>query len=205
MARRNPELDERIREAAREEFLEKGFHGASTRGIAARAGITTGALYTRYPDKDALFCSFLDEARGEVDLLFDMLPEVYENAAGNGDVEAFTRTLRAESESLIDLIYKHYDAFTLLFCHGEGSSAAGWYDTVVRARTDAGLLFLKFHFPDADRDAVALLIRQMMALYPMVVRQGFSQDRARACIRSLMRFNCAGWAALLSPEADAVM
>ena len=39
----------------------------------------------------------LDEARGEVDLLFDMLPEVYENAAGNGNVEAFTRTLRAMS------------------------------------------------------------------------------------------------------------
>ena len=38
MARRNPALDGKIAEAARAEFLEKGYRGASLRQIAERAG-----------------------------------------------------------------------------------------------------------------------------------------------------------------------
>lgn len=30
--------------------------------MAAHAGITTGALYTRYKNKDALFCSLIEKA-----------------------------------------------------------------------------------------------------------------------------------------------
>ena len=48
MQLRNDQLAERILEAAKSEFLEKGYRQASVRSIAASVGVTTGALYRYY-------------------------------------------------------------------------------------------------------------------------------------------------------------
>ena len=43
-------------QCAKKEFMDKGFAGASLRGICQKAGVTTGALYFFFQDKDDLFC-----------------------------------------------------------------------------------------------------------------------------------------------------
>jgi AcrR family transcriptional regulator len=48
-------------EAARRVFLERGFHGASLDDISLAAGYTTGAVYSRFGGKDALFLAVLDD------------------------------------------------------------------------------------------------------------------------------------------------
>jgi AcrR family transcriptional regulator len=48
-------------EAARGVFLERGFHGASLEDISLAAGYTTGAVYSRFGGKDALFLAVLDD------------------------------------------------------------------------------------------------------------------------------------------------
>lgn len=47
-------------EAALNEFAEVGFHRASARDIAHRAGVSTRTLYNHYADKSALFEACLD-------------------------------------------------------------------------------------------------------------------------------------------------
>jgi len=44
-----------IVEAARDEFVEKGFSAARIDGIAARAGVSKGLVYVYFPSKEALF------------------------------------------------------------------------------------------------------------------------------------------------------
>jgi AcrR family transcriptional regulator len=51
---------ERLLAAAREVFLERGFHAASVGEIAERAGFTTGAIYSNFGGKDDLFLAMLD-------------------------------------------------------------------------------------------------------------------------------------------------
>ncbi|WP_196221860.1 TetR/AcrR family transcriptional regulator [Sphingobium sp. CAP-1] len=51
---------EAMLEAALEEFARAGFHGASIRAIADKAGLSTRTLYNRYPDKAALFAACLE-------------------------------------------------------------------------------------------------------------------------------------------------
>ena len=51
----NEKLAADLLEAGKQEFLEKGFQGASMRGIASRLSVTTGALYRYYTDKESLF------------------------------------------------------------------------------------------------------------------------------------------------------
>ncbi len=50
---------ESIQRAALEEFLNKGFLGASLRQIVKNAGVTTGAFYGYFSSKEALFASIV--------------------------------------------------------------------------------------------------------------------------------------------------
>ncbi|SFE33834.1 TetR/AcrR family transcriptional regulator [Peptostreptococcus sp. D1] len=61
MANKNHKLDKPIIEAAKIEFLKNGFQTASISNIAKKAGVTTGAIYTRYKGKDELFYSLIEE------------------------------------------------------------------------------------------------------------------------------------------------
>ena len=53
-----------ILRAAVEVIAEDGFEGASTRDMAARAGVSVAALYHHFPSKLGLLRAFLDEAYG---------------------------------------------------------------------------------------------------------------------------------------------
>ena len=68
MKKKNELAVDRILECAKEEFMEKGFEGASMRTIAEKAGYTTGMLYGRFADKSQLFKELVGEA---ADKLFD--------------------------------------------------------------------------------------------------------------------------------------
>jgi AcrR family transcriptional regulator len=51
---RSRESVERLMKAAREILNEKGIEGATVPRVAARAGLSPGSVYRRFPDKDAL-------------------------------------------------------------------------------------------------------------------------------------------------------
>ena len=46
--------------------MEKGFNKASLRKISADAGLTTGAIYFFFKDKDGLFGAIVDEPLNKV-------------------------------------------------------------------------------------------------------------------------------------------
>jgi AcrR family transcriptional regulator len=54
----------RLLAAAQRVFLERGFHGASLEVVAEEAGLTKGAVYSRFESKADLFLAF-QEARNE--------------------------------------------------------------------------------------------------------------------------------------------
>ena len=116
------ETKAKIIESAKKEFLEKGFMNASLRTIAANAGVTTGAMYRHFKDKDALFCALVDNAI-----------EITTQAVMAADVIAHQKELdpvgeehhKAENKILTDLlnyIYSDFDAFTLLLTKSAGST-----------------------------------------------------------------------------------
>ena len=65
----------KILEAAKAEFMEKGFADASMRTIAERAGVTTGMLYSRFADKDEIFRELVYSGRLPQFFLSDVMDE----------------------------------------------------------------------------------------------------------------------------------
>lgn len=60
-------IDPKILNSAKEEFLEKGYADASLRTICQKAGVTTGALYKRFPNKEALFRAVLEPTLNDIE------------------------------------------------------------------------------------------------------------------------------------------
>lgn len=51
----------RLLEAAPQVFFERGFHGASLEAVAEEAGLTKGAVYSRFASKADLFLAYQEE------------------------------------------------------------------------------------------------------------------------------------------------
>lgn len=68
---RDPAKNDAILSAARESFLEKGFHASTIEDIAARAGVSKVTLYNRFGDKEALFEEMVRGEVGRMNALFE--------------------------------------------------------------------------------------------------------------------------------------
>lgn len=56
----------RVNNAIKEEFLEKGYMGATIRGIGKRAGMTSAGLYRHYQNKEAMFAGVVEPLVNEI-------------------------------------------------------------------------------------------------------------------------------------------
>jgi AcrR family transcriptional regulator len=66
MSAKNPDLTRsKLLEAGFEEVHEHGFRAASLESILARAGVTKGALYHHFPNKQALGYALVEEVIGD--------------------------------------------------------------------------------------------------------------------------------------------
>ncbi|MGH7964699.1 MAG: TetR/AcrR family transcriptional regulator [Candidatus Binatia bacterium] len=103
---RDPELRQQKRQevadAAFGLFLKEGFHRTTTRDIARRAGVSAGAVFTYFKDKeDILFHIVSHEQEKTETQLVQMLHQLTQDATGMGTdpetvfVRVFTAFLRA--------------------------------------------------------------------------------------------------------------
>lgn len=112
--------------------MEKGYAKASLRKICANAGVTTGALYFFFEDKEDLFRTIVEPPMTElVNMMQEhfmqdeqtlSLPDVYEHQEGDHDEIA---------EKLIRHLYQNYDAFILLLTRSQGTAFEGSIDRIV--------------------------------------------------------------------------
>ena len=71
---RDASKDEAILVAAGELFMERGFEAASLDAVAQAAGVSKATIYSRFPDKDALFRAVLNHECNAVVMPPSFLP-----------------------------------------------------------------------------------------------------------------------------------
>ena len=124
------ETKSKILESAKNEFLEKGFMNASLRTIASNAGVTTGAMYRHFKDKDAFFCALVDDI---IDYVTQMVMLADTENHQLFDQMAIKNHMAFETESakaLINYMYDNFDAFTLLLTKAAGSTHEHFQDEI---------------------------------------------------------------------------
>lgn len=126
------ETKEKLLASAKTEFMEKGYAKASLRKICANAGVTTGALYFFFKDKEDLFRSIVEKPLR--DLLEMMSMHFAEDAQLLSEMDGYAYS-DGDHEELVQLLIRHLyanrDVFLLLLTKSQGTAFENCIDEVV--------------------------------------------------------------------------
>ncbi len=193
----------RILQAGKAEFLQKGFKNASLRSIAREAGVTTGAIYGYYPDKAALFDALVSEPANRlkewyfsVQRKFDAFPADYKEK----QMHSYTSDAL---EELVRYLYRHFDAFKLVACRSAGTAYEHYVDSLLEIETEHTRRFIQAlrslgrDIPDIDDDMSHILSSAFYSGIFETVAHDMPEERALLYVRTLNKFYSAGWDAIL--------
>lgn len=199
MALRDHSLDEKIITAAREEFLEKGFSGASLRKIAEKAGVTVGAIQTRYKSKNELFAGLLEPLLAEIDVLFQNTRADYRASTDADFLPGLKTSMQHESEAILHLIFTHYDEALLLLCRSAGSRFEHCFDEIVQRKIQESVAFFENSgFIGIDEKLLGLLIAAQFDSYRRIVTECHDRKAAEKYMESLMTYHFGGRSAFFA-------
>ena len=197
MANKNHELDKPIIEAAKIEFLKNGFQSTSINSIAKRAGVTTGAIYTRYKGKDELLYSLIEELLQVLDSERKDNKEAYMKYCIDKDFDNLLSSIEKETARYIDILFEYYDECKLLLCKSKGSSVETLLDEMMKNKVSETKTFIKKNIAsDISKiklDLVELLIKEQFNAYIFIIEKGYRRDETIEYIKMLGEFIGAGW------------
>ena len=189
----------RIHQAAKAEFLEKGFRGASLRNIVKSVGMTTGAFYGYYKSKEELFEAlvgephdyligrFKDAQREFAQLPHEQQPEVM------GDISGLCMY------DMLHYAYAHLEECKLILCCSEGTRFSGLIDEMVEIEVESTHTYLAVlnelgrPSPKIDPKLEHILITGMFhTFFELVIHEMPLRD-ADNYIREMRAFYTAGW------------
>ena len=194
MASKDHFLDSGIAQAAYKELLTCGFQKASLHKIAENAGVTTGAIYTRYQNKDALFVSLLQGFFKTMEELFSPAEQEYERARKSARAEDIIRAINVEEGIYFRLLTEHYDDCTLFFSRSDGSSVERMLKELMERKTKQTIdFFTEVYGKAPNEDAIRLLMGSQFWYFRQLLDEHLEENQMFACLRSILDFFNAGW------------
>lgn len=194
---------DKILECAKEEFMEKGFEGASMRTIAEKAGYTTGMLYSRFADKNELFREIVDGGAEKLYRYYCFVQTEFAQFSPERQLKEMHTYVDRKVDEMVDIIYDHFDAFKLIVCKSAGSSYQYYIDKMIDVETDNTVRFIE----DLKRSGIPINeiradLNHMLASALFngmfeVVAHDLPKSDALVYIKQLQYFFNAGWDKLL--------
>jgi len=193
------ETKERLLAAAKKEFLEKGYQDASLRSICKNAGVTTGALYFFFKDKEDLFESLVSEvSEGAISMLkqhFEGEKKAFQVAKKDGKVperKEMADDLYA-GKVIFHYLYSHYDQVTLLLKKSKGSLYENFTDKIV-AITEKQTALALGHL---GKPVVHWLAHMQINSFIHILTHVKSEKQALEMLPHVMKYMTEGFYALL--------
>lgn len=136
MAKQIEGVYETVLDCAKKEFLEKGYKDASLRTIAQEANTSTGSIYTRFGDKEGLFCAIVKPAAKGLKQMFLEIQEAFHSFDEDVQRAEMGQYTSLHQMEMLDYIYDHFDAFRLLLDCAEGTRFSRFVDELVEIEVD---------------------------------------------------------------------
>lgn len=196
------ETRELLMESGKKEFLEKGYMKASLRKICADAGVTTGALYFFFKDKEDLFGAIAEPPLNE---LSDLL-----NAHFSVDLEAISQPNALSginphelvdhekfAQQIIHHIYSNYDAFILLLTKSQGTKYENSINVIVDTIEQFYLSLsenIGAHFgAKVNRYMLHWLVFIIVDSFIHLINHESDEEKAVRYMKKILNFILEGW------------
>ena len=190
---------ERIHQAAKAEFLEKGYKDASLRNIVKSVGMTTGAFYGYYKSKEELFEALVGEHYTYLLDCFQKAQKDFANLPHAQQPEVMGDISGACMFEMLHYAYEHLEECKLILCCSEGTKFSGLIDEMVEIEVEGTHAYLKVlgelgrPSPQIDPALEHILITGMFhTFFELVIHEMPLQD-AENYVREMRAFYTAGW------------
>lgn len=199
MARQIEGVAERIVDAAKREFLDKGYVDASLRTIAAEADTSTNSIYVRFGDKEGLFSAIVEPVLNGMTERFIRIQEKFHLMTPEEQAERMPKYADGGTSELIDYMYEHLEEFRLLLDASYGTRFHNFVDELVRIEVEYTYKFMEaVGYSDKFGDAVTQKLLHIVTTSRFesifeIIRHGMSREEATEYIELLIRYHRCGF------------
>lgn len=196
----------KIQQAAIDEFLEKGFRGASLRQIVKNAGVTTGAFYGYFSSKEALFASIVEPHAQAIMANFMEAQLRFADLPKNEQPSHMGIESSSCIDWMVDYICEHRDPIKLLLSKAEGTSYENFVHNIVEVEVEYTLKYmdvlreLGYTVPRLDKTLCHIIASGMFGGIFEVVIHDIPKKQAMRDVGQLRAFYTAGWLALIEEK-----
>ena len=197
--RDSSEITNHILKSATAEFLDKGFEKASMRVIAKRAGVTTGAMYARYPNKDKVFGELVEPVIAEFMSATAEGNAISQEQIDNDNVVEMWAGTKYSSTEIMKLIYKNKTIFSLLINCSNGSSYENFIERIVESEEKEVRTVLEcfqqkgYACIEVSEQVIHMLISAHCHALFEIVRHDLSQEDGFEQVNQINDFFICGW------------
>lgn len=188
----------KILRAAKQEFLDKEFAGTNVRAIAEKAGVTTGALYNLFDNKDGIFEALVSGVFDEFlnTMSHSDLLELQNFGMKTSDLSAIIELSQRRFLRMVDFFYDNWDAMKLIVCCSKGSSYEHIFDKAIDVTERETLQWLKQDGVKMSR-RIRFFIHVMVTSHFENLKEIFYHNLKKSeAVEYILDFNiyhCAGW------------
>lgn len=190
---------ERIHQAAKAEFLEKGYKGASLRNIVKSVGMTTGAFYGYYKSKEELFEALVGEHYQYILTCFKKAQQQFAELPNEQQPEVMSEISGICMYDMLHYAYAHLEECKLILCCSEGTKFSGLIDEMVEIEMAATHAYqqvlreLGRPSPKIDPTLEHILITGMFHTFFELVIHEMPLSNAENYVKEMRAFYTAGW------------
>lgn len=180
---------ELIIRAGKQEFLKYGYKGASLRNICKQAGVTTGAFYFQFENKEQL----LDEILRPVITYFSAMVQEStmkefegESSSADGD------------EQMLEMLWNYKEECQILLEGTAGTAYEKVFEELQEGLRQGFLLFFgKYGISDVDEKLLDVIVRMRVESYLTIIRKEYTLEETKKLARQIGIYCDAGFEALV--------
>lgn len=190
---------ERILESGKSLFLKNGYERTNLRELCKNAGVTTGAFYRHFEDKESLFAALVDSVILGMDTRYDKAKSECLQYIKDDDMDNLWAVSAKVQEDFIHYIYQNHDAFKLLLECAEGTKYQDFMNTIVEKEMKEALAL--YNFLDSEKipyrkvglKEMHMLIHANYACIFETVLHDMTLEEAVNAVKVMTSFFAAGW------------
>ncbi|WP_028974307.1 TetR/AcrR family transcriptional regulator [Spirochaeta cellobiosiphila] len=186
-----------ILDAARAEFLDKGFDGTSMRSLANKAGVSLSNIYNYFANKDDIF----EQALHDVIHLLDKAMIAHNRGSHlTMDVYDNSEILKKQIRFFIHLIRRHQKELYILFFKSKGVARGDITQHYIEKMTVMGEEYIRLmsqKYGQVNGSVSLFFIHTYSAYWMSVIKElithELSEDELEVFLTEAMEFSVAGW------------